>query len=472
MQEEIYSRLNRVPDKNLGAFLEMLGINPLPSKPSRVPITFYSVAGFPEGIYIPEGTPLASPQTEDHAVLSFETSSNFSACDTSITNIFSVDPSEDFICDHLSDLQSGKPFKPFEGENLQRHFLYLGHSTLFKMEGSSSVTLRFIFANSVMLDDLQRLIWEYCDQSGKTVAITSIEIEFPNGPEGGPSDVVDITLTPSSKINQMEVNGNECLWIICRPDDIYSLSSLPVIERIAVVKIRSKKAGSDTVAVNPDYAFCNFTPIDLTASELYPLGRQPRLFDSFYLASREIQSKKGASITITFSGIAGYDAKPQDVKLIWEYLDGMAWKVLNVSTKDFTDNNKFTDKFNGSLKFTCPSDLREGEVYGISNYWIRCTLIQGDYGREKMIENPDDKTWSLSTSHIKPPWISSVKFILDANYGEGTPLEGCLSYNNFGIYKSHKQERRRPRLQVFHPPSENPSLHSTSGSTIPSVEET
>ncbi len=469
MQEEVYSRLNRVPDKNLEAFLEMLGINPLPPKPSRVPITFYPADGFPEDIYIPEGTPLASPQTQDHAAVNFETLSNFSACDASITGIFSVDPLKDIICDHLSGLQRGKPFKPFKGENLQRHILYLGHSTLFEMEGNSSVTLRFTFLNPMGTNDLQRLIWEYSDQSGKTIAIASPAIEFPLGPSGGPSSVVDITLTPSSKINQTEVNGVQSLWITSRPDDIHLFSSLPVIKAMKIVKISPATSGGNTLTARPDFTFYNFTSIDPATSKIYPLGKQPRLYDSFCLSSREIFSKAGATVTMKFdrSTTEVVPTPSSNLSLNWEYFDGTTWKALTTSSSP--TNDPFTNDFKGTLTFICPEDLRAGDVFGINNYWIRAILVMGDYGKEKLL--PQDQKdeqgiklytyYVVDTSNIKPPIINSIALSLNKDYdSDGTPLECCFSYNNMEYIDLTSRSAGDPGFKPFIPlPETKPTLY-------------
>src|SRR5437870_3789857 len=43
--EQVIQRLNRTPDKNFVAFLDMLGISLLPARPARVPVQFRLAEG-------------------------------------------------------------------------------------------------------------------------------------------------------------------------------------------------------------------------------------------------------------------------------------------------------------------------------------------------------------------------------------------------------------------------------------------
>ena len=47
-----------------------------------------------------------------------------------------------------------------------------------------------------------------------------------------------------------------------------------------------------------DFAFFNDVSLDHTSS-FYPFGKQPRPFDTFYIASKDAFSKKNADIVLT-----------------------------------------------------------------------------------------------------------------------------------------------------------------------------
>ena len=59
--EIIIDRLNQVPEKNFLAYLDLLGVSPVPPLPARVPLTFVPTAGSPAGVRVPPRTQVAAP---------------------------------------------------------------------------------------------------------------------------------------------------------------------------------------------------------------------------------------------------------------------------------------------------------------------------------------------------------------------------------------------------------------------------
>ena len=59
--EFIVDRLNKTPEKNFLAFLDLLGVSPLPLQAARAPVTFYLAAGATGHALIPAGTQIAAP---------------------------------------------------------------------------------------------------------------------------------------------------------------------------------------------------------------------------------------------------------------------------------------------------------------------------------------------------------------------------------------------------------------------------
>ena len=96
--EGVISRLNRAPDRNFLAFLDMLGIRLLPKTPARVPVTFKLANGTEALIKVPKETQVSAPPKEDRKEdLAFETIEEFLAIPAKLTELFVVDPFEDHI---------------------------------------------------------------------------------------------------------------------------------------------------------------------------------------------------------------------------------------------------------------------------------------------------------------------------------------------------------------------------------------
>jgi hypothetical protein len=85
MLKLIIDRLNRAPEKNFAAFLDLLGIQLLPAQPASVPVTFYLSEGATENVLISERSQMAAGE------LVFETEKSIVAAHSQLVNAYSVD---------------------------------------------------------------------------------------------------------------------------------------------------------------------------------------------------------------------------------------------------------------------------------------------------------------------------------------------------------------------------------------------
>ena len=98
ISEGVITRLNRAPERNFLAFLDMLGIRLLQARPARAPIKFVVADGTLFPFLVPRGTQVSAPPTEQHPIdLPFETISNMLAVPSTITSLIAVDPEQDAI---------------------------------------------------------------------------------------------------------------------------------------------------------------------------------------------------------------------------------------------------------------------------------------------------------------------------------------------------------------------------------------
>ncbi len=146
-----------------------------------------------------------------------------------------------------------------------------------------------------------------------------------------------------------------------------------------------KKQYSDSTDENPksvpaDFLFYNDVPLypNNPAVPFFPFGTEPKLYDSFYIASSDLFSKEELEITLIFT----LPNKPMDMKPIisWEYWNGKFWQVLSSNNNwNFlgTENDEISEEI--SIVFTCPKIIKK-KVNGEENYWIRARLIGGGYG--------------------------------------------------------------------------------------------
>ncbi|MFI6640560.1 putative baseplate assembly protein [Streptomyces sp. NPDC050504] len=76
MADQLVYRLNRVPEKNHLAFLDLLGITLFPPAAARADVTFWLSAPQPEPVLLPSGTEVATGRTETEEAVVFATSAD------------------------------------------------------------------------------------------------------------------------------------------------------------------------------------------------------------------------------------------------------------------------------------------------------------------------------------------------------------------------------------------------------------
>ncbi|HEY9599256.1 MAG TPA: hypothetical protein V6D33_16455, partial [Cyanophyceae cyanobacterium] len=104
MVELTNRRLNKAPEKNFLAFLDLIGTEILPPQPARVPLTFHLATGSPSDVVVPAYTPAAAPPAEGETEETvFETDSELVITSAQLTSVFVRDPYADRYADYTEE---------------------------------------------------------------------------------------------------------------------------------------------------------------------------------------------------------------------------------------------------------------------------------------------------------------------------------------------------------------------------------
>ncbi len=179
MVELTSRRLNKAPEKNFLAFLDLIGTEILPPQPARVPLTFHLATGSPSDVVVPAHTPAAAPPAEGETEETvFETDSELVVTSAQLTSVFVRDRYADRYADYTEEaLDVGdKSFPAFSGDRPIAHILYLACDDFFTLPDSKTVTLAIYSPDAARLAALP-ITWYYWDSSniikGLTVKFTS-----------------------------------------------------------------------------------------------------------------------------------------------------------------------------------------------------------------------------------------------------------------------------------------------------------
>ncbi|MBD0320842.1 MAG: baseplate protein J, partial [Gemmatimonadetes bacterium] len=132
MAERVTDRLNRVPDRNFLAYLDLLGIDLRPSQPARAPLTFYLAAGAATDAVVPARTPVAGQPLEGESEpVGFETERELVVTRSTLSAVVVRDPARDRWADRTAHAAAAAPFSAFAGDTPLVHRLHLSHPRAF-----------------------------------------------------------------------------------------------------------------------------------------------------------------------------------------------------------------------------------------------------------------------------------------------------------------------------------------------------
>ncbi|MFD5426743.1 putative baseplate assembly protein [Streptomyces sp. NPDC127084] len=246
MADQIVYRLNRVPEKNHLAFLDLVGITLFPPVAARTDVTFWLSAPQEEPVVLPVGTEVATSRTESEDAVVFATERGLSFPPCELTHVV-VQHSGSAVTDRTDDLGEGKDVMCFAEAPQAGDCMLLGLSAAVPhcavaLELDSRV-------DGVGVDPRQPpLVWEAWTEDGWTPC------EVDRDTTGGLNRPGEIVLHVPGGHAVSRTGGRQAGWLRCRVTEplpgqpFYSLS--PTIRSAVAFTI-----GGTTVAVHADTVY-------------------------------------------------------------------------------------------------------------------------------------------------------------------------------------------------------------------------
>ena len=402
---ETIDRYNRFPDKCYLEFLNMQGVCAKPGSPSVGLAVADLVEGAERGVVIPRGTQLFTdvndPEEGDRRLV-FETASTFAATPAKLREIYMTDPVQDMItCTDVTEKDAFplELYAPDVAKNIERHRFSISHDAVLLLNGNSEI--RVVISRTGMTfrseEDAARLAdptfakWYFTDGESiheltavkeKKYLVLKKDDRFPIAPcdEEG------------------EASEDEGRYrIFC------DMKAGALREDILVdsIKLNSRSVDDkESSGITPDHIYAVDTELD-TIKCGYPFGREPNVYDSFYIACDEAFSKRGAAVTMELDvrtvivregeedveeldfnkrllvDKADVQGRPWDdisiTDVVWEYWNGLGWARLEVSGV----LNPFSCKGNSErmrVEFICPEDFAPSMQNAHECYWLRARI--------------------------------------------------------------------------------------------------
>jgi hypothetical protein len=190
-------------------------------------------------------------------------------------------------------------FAPFDGKtrNSQEHALYLGHKELLDVESAATISI----------DGAQTLrsgvAWQYWGKAGTEEEMGWRTLTLLEDAQKPGSAVLG---KPKGVIEPRDIGGKNSRWIRAITRSVPATQEPFQADELAIGINAPQKCGlsepfppvAELASVAAE-GLANTTPLVL-GDVFFPLGREPRQFDAFYLGSQEAFSKPGAEVQLNF----------------------------------------------------------------------------------------------------------------------------------------------------------------------------
>lgn len=444
-------RLNRVPQKNFIAFLNMLDISLQAPKPAKAYLTFFLSEGAQQHVLVPAGTKVAGLPVEPTAEpVLFETTGPMVVTPAKLKELYHVSTVHDRIVrigTEWNGQHAAVLFDHEAGPNLQEHALYIRMDDLFQVTHGTVLELelthsqkRFTEAAACRLLAEDGVEWLYYSL-GSWHAFDEVTAD---------GNRIELRKHSVRPWDEVELEGIQGRWLQCRAASIRVLAgTLPLAElELDGLKLKGRylDVTEEEHGIEPERMY--FNDIQVSNDGFHPFGEMFAPFGIFYASSSEVFSKRGAYVTasfnISYTEHRLFPQKPPEInwkmvmkreevdkldipdevtiaRVLWEYWNGSAWVRLPAGKEAETlFLPAHREAAEAQIAFLCPADLEQTFVNSEWGYWIRARVLQ--------INN----MYSANAVYVSP-WLENVRFTYDDLEHERLP-ERCISRNNAEVF--------------------------------------
>lgn len=357
--ELLIERLNRTPDKNYLAFLNLIGASPLPPRPARVPLTFHLATSSPVQAMVPAGTLAAAPAADgDQGEVVFETERPLAITQAQLLAAYVSDTENDTYSHRVDEAtgQTDAPFAVFVGDQPSPHQLYLACDPLLTQPGGKDITLALTSPDSWQWLNWP-ISWAYWDGAGWHTVTGSSAVQ------GGSWQV---TLPALPALTPSAVGTTEAGWLRAQLDLPLSPGQSGMVPESVAVGARNPQDLDLTVPLSP-------FPADSTVQR-------------FYLSADQAFSAGGAQARVQVQ--LSQPGVGRGVQLNWFYQANSQWLPLGQSSAAaeqtgtsgfaFRDGTRaFTQ--NGEISFHVPMGWPSSVYRTRTGRWLRVDVASGQY---------------------------------------------------------------------------------------------
>ncbi|MFD7335075.1 putative baseplate assembly protein [Streptomyces violascens] len=208
MADQLVYRLNRVPEKNQLAFLDLLGVTLFPPSAARASVTFWLSAPQTEPVLLPRGTEIATGRTETEEAVVFATEDDLTIVPCSLSHVLRQ-PTGSAPEDCSQDVLGGTDVSVFSPSPLPGDVLLFGLSAA--LPNCTAAVRMESRVDGVGVDPRQPpLVWEAWTADGWT------ECEVAEDTTGGLNRPGEVVLHMPAAHAVSRMGRLDAGWLRCR----------------------------------------------------------------------------------------------------------------------------------------------------------------------------------------------------------------------------------------------------------------
>lgn len=360
--ELVIERVNRAPDRDYLAFLNLIGTRPMPPLPARVPLTFTLAEGSPADAVVPAGTRVAADpvEGEDQEVV-FETEDGLVVTRAGLTAVYVGDAEGDTYSDRTKRAtgEQDDSFPALSGDLPVPHDLFVACDPVLCAPGAKQVTLLLRTRDAARLDGWP-ITWACWDGTAwRPIAHRSAVDD----------GTWAVTLPGLPCLPPVTVNKISAGWVRGR-------LNMPLAPGRSGIAPEAVAAGASS-------------PQGEVAG-VYPFGATSQV-KWFYLSADDAIAAGGgtAYLDVVLSRPGTRRDASAPVRLVWSYRSGSGWRELGRSTSAATEpgtsgvrDATFALTRDGRVSFEVPVEWSRERFRGRLGRWLRVEIDDagGGYG--------------------------------------------------------------------------------------------
>jgi hypothetical protein len=406
MAERVTDRLNRVPDRNFLAYLDLLGIDLRPPQPARAPLTFYLAAGAATDAVVPARTPVAGQPLEGESdPVVFETERELVVTRSTLSAVVVRDPARDRWADRTASNDAGKAFAAFEGDQPMVHRLHLAHRGALGAAAPKDVTLRFRTAAGAPFWPAM-VAWSWRDADGEhPLPSALLDRRVKDAVIPGTGEEWEVTLRDVPAVPDSLVSGVAGAWIAAR-------LAVPLVRRALAPD--AVRVGDHQVAPGEV-----FSPFGTTTPHR-----------DLLITAAEIFAVPGATARLEFELERPLPTGEHELRVEWSFPNRAAsgWSTLGTSSgeresEDEENPFEFRDGTlgltrDGAVTFRVPPGAREPS--------LRVRVAAGGFAGAEGSAPPRVRRVTVGYELELPP-VTGVRVHLRQVSGGGRPPEAAFA---------------------------------------------